>query len=84
MVCNNNQDKQPLKLSLTAEEKGTDWRGRKRTWTEGERQEGRGQDEEKCWFEGVEGEKWVGQLLHCLRQNRAREQRGELPCLLSS
>jgi len=37
LVYNNNQDKQPLKLPLTAEEKGRDWRGRKRTGTEGER-----------------------------------------------
>lgn len=28
---------------------------------EGERQQGRGQDEEKCWFKGVEGEEWIRQ-----------------------
>lgn len=44
----------PLKVSLTAEEKGTDWRGGGHR--RGQRMEGSGQDEEKCCFKGVEGE----------------------------
>lgn len=53
----------PLKLSPTAEEeKGTQTGGATRGQGRGVKgRKGRGQDGEKCWFKGVEGEKWVGQ-----------------------
>lgn len=46
---------------MTAKEKGTD-RGGKKKGTEGERLEERGQDEEKCWFEGGQEEMCSGQF----------------------
>lgn len=56
-----------MRLSMTVKEKGTDWGGGggeagKKKGTEGERLEERGQDEEKCWFEGGQEEMWAGQF----------------------
>ena len=42
----------------------------------------RGQDDEKCWFEGVEEEKWVGQSFTLPEAKQRR--REELPFLLFS
>lgn len=57
LVYINNQDKWTLKLSLTGEKRRTDLglpkEDRNREWKAGR--------ERKRWFEGVEGEKWVGQ-----------------------
>lgn len=61
LLYNNNQVMRPMRLSMTAKEKGTD-RGGKKKGTEGESLEERGQDEEKCWFEGGQEEMCSGQF----------------------
>lgn len=58
LLYNNNQEMRPMRLS-PVKEKGTD-RGDKKKGTEGERLKERGQDEEKCWFEGGQEEMWTG------------------------
>lgn len=61
-----------MRLSMTAKMKGTGVGGFKKKGMETERLEERGQDGEKCCFEGGQEEMWAG-----LRQNE--EQRGKFP-----
>lgn len=57
MVNDNNQDKKSPEIVPDCRGEGERLEGGHRR---GQRTEGSGQDEEKCCFKGVEGERWAG------------------------